>query len=356
MTATTASNLFLKVRHMDADTQDALTRFYLRLIKEETWSYQLKKEGLLLKDQSQEAYRKKLNKFVKLGFLQKGKRYYVEGKPRNPFKPNVGVIRGLVDRYSFTAYEAQAAMETFKLLTKDEEWLRMLDSKLEGKDRLGYFETLFPLVFMGKEISRFFFKLLFISVSRNDAEKADKYSQMHSLLYDMLSEIELDTSFEGIDYVGKRMFLDIYVRDVMGLLYAMGSHDKHWDTMKIAVLEDLTVPLLTPVCYPNCPEGKYEAFCKMALAARYDHMIKHIASVPDHFVKDYYSDNYREELSAYIAYAITSSIKNPREDIRRLLKHLQKDYGVTKQVVESVAIDIQRKIDKHDVKNSPLLP
>ena len=89
MTDHTAFELFLKVKRMDAETQDALTRFYLRLLKEETWSYQLRKENLLLKEQSQEAYRKKLNKFVKMGFLSKGKRYYVDGKPRNPFRSNI---------------------------------------------------------------------------------------------------------------------------------------------------------------------------------------------------------------------------------------------------------------------------
>ncbi len=355
MTQVTASELLTRLRHMDADTQDALTRFYLRLLKEETWSYQLRKENLLLKEQSQEAYRKKLNKFVKLGFLSKGKRYYVDGKPRNPFKPNPDVIKCLVERYSFAPYECFAAMETFKYLIKDEKWLRTLDSKLDSKDRLGFFETIFPLVFMGREISRFFFKLLFISAAKSDSVEK-RYEKVHGLLMEMLSDIELDIAHDGIDHVGKRLFLDVHVKDIMMLLYALGASEKHIDTMKIAILEDLTVPLLTPIKYPNCLKGKYESFAKMSPDKRYDVIIGHILSVSDHFVKDFYGDDWERELSAYIAYAITSSINNPRDDIKKLLKHLQTDYGVTRQVVETVAIDIQRKIDRHDARNSPLFP
>ncbi|WP_195127349.1 hypothetical protein, partial [Nocardia puris] len=66
---------------MDSKTEDDLTRFYLRLLKEGSWSYQLRKENILAKKQSQEAYRKKLNKFTRQGFLSKGKKYYLDGKP-----------------------------------------------------------------------------------------------------------------------------------------------------------------------------------------------------------------------------------------------------------------------------------
>jgi hypothetical protein len=358
LTDYTAKELFLKVKHMDAETQDALTRFYLRLLKEETWSYQLRKENLLLKEQSQEAYRKKLNKFVRMGFLSKGKRYYVDGKPRNPFKSNIDVIKSLVECYSFTKYEADAALVTFKELGKDPVWVGSLDEKLTGRDRLKFMDTLFPLVFMGREISRFFFKLLFISVSRSSTQsaKAEKYRAVHGLLLEMLSNIELNISHDGVDYIGKRLFLDIYVKDVMLLLYAVGATEKHSDTMKIAILEDITIPLLTPVEHRNCPQREYKRFCSMSPAERFDEMVRHIGSTKDHFVKDYYGDSWAQELASYIAYAITSSIENPRDDIQGLLKHLQDKYSVTREVVGTVALEIKKKMDRHDVKNNPLVP
>jgi len=358
LTDYTAKELFLKVKHMDAETQDALTRFYLRLLKEETWSYQLRKENLLLKEQSQEAYRKKLNKFVRMGFLSKGKRYYVDGKPRNPFKANNDVIKSLVECYSFTKYETDAALATFKDLSKDPIWIASLDEKLKSRERLKFLDTLFPLVFMGREISRFFFKLLFISVSRSSMRtpKADKFKAVHGLLLEMLNNIELNISHDGVDYIGKRLFLDVYVKDVMLLLYAVGAYEKHSDTMKIAILEDVTIPLFTPVSHSNCPPKELKRFTSMAPAGRFDDIVKHISSTKDHFVKDYYGGTWEQELASYIAYAVTSSIENPREDIQALLKHLQDKYGVTREVVGSVALEIQRKIDRHDMKNSPLVP
>jgi hypothetical protein len=358
VTEYTAKELFLKVKHMDAEVQDALTRFYLRLLKEETWSYQLRKENLLLKEQSQEAYRKKLNKFVRIGFLSKGKRYYVDGKPRNPFKSNLDVIRSIVDRYSFTKYETEAALISFKELTKDPSWVASLDEKLKSRERLRYLDTIFPLVFMGREISRFFFKLLFISVARStpQAQKNPKYKAAHSLMLELLNNIELDVSYDGIDYVGKRFFLDVYVKDVMMLLYAMGAVEKHSDTMKVAILEDITIPLFTPVEHRNVTAKEYKRFVSMKPAERFDDMVRHIGGIKDHFVKDYYGENWVQELAAYIAYAITSSIEHPRDDIQGLLRHLQDKYSVTREIVDTVALEIQKKIDRSDVKNSPLIP
>ncbi|MFH1056164.1 MAG: hypothetical protein V1744_08735 [Candidatus Altiarchaeota archaeon] len=358
MTEFTAKELFLKVKHMDAETQDALTRFYLRLLKEETWSYQLKKENMLLREQSQEAYRKKLNKFVRMGFLSKGKRYYVDGKPRNPFKANLDVIKAIVDRYSFTKYETEAALLSFKELTKKPAWISSLDEKLHSKERLKFLDTLFPLVFMGREISRYFFKLLFISFSRTTPQlnKDDKYKAVHSLLMDMLNNIELSISYDGIDYVGKRLFLDLYVKDVMMLLYAMGAVEKHSDTMKVAILEDVTIPLLTPVKHPNAPEKEYKRFVSMSPAGRFDEIVKNIGAVKDHLVKEYYGESWEQELASYVAYAITSSIENPRDDIQGLLRHIQDKYSVTRENVETVAVEIQKKIDRHDSRNNPLVP
>jgi hypothetical protein len=358
LTECTATDLFLKVKHMDAETQDALTRFYLRLIKDETWSYQLRKENLLLKEQSQEAYRKKLNKFVRMGFLARGKRYYVDGKPRNPFKSDIEVVRTIVERYSFTRYEAEAAIISFKALSKDPAWVASLDEKLKSRERLKFFDTLFPLVFMGREISRFFFKLLFISVSRSSMHSAKnaKYKAVNDLLLEMLNNIELNISYDGVDYVGKRFFLDIYVKDMMTLLYAMGASEKHSDTMKIAILEDITIPLLTPVKHRNAPEKEYKRFAAMTPADRFDDMVKQVNSVSDHFIRDYYGQSWEQELASYIAYAITSSVENPKDDIQALLRHLQDRYSVTREVVDTVAIEIQKKIDRHDARNSPLIP
>lgn len=358
MTEYTAKELLLRVKQMDAVTQDALTRFYLRLLKDETWSYQLRKENVLLKEQSQEAYRKKLNKFVKAGFLARGKKYYMDGKPRNPFKSNPEVIRSIVERYSFAKYETEAALTTFKELTRDPAWTSSLDEKLHSRERLVFLDTIFPLVFMGREISRFFFKLLFISASRSSPKimKDAKYKAMHAMLLEMLANIELDIPYDGIDYVGKRLFLDIYVKDVMMLLYAVGALDKHLDTMKIAILEDITIPLFTPVKHPNCPEKDYNRFVAMTPSQRFDDIVSHITSVKGHFIKEYYGDGWAKELASYIAYAITSSIDNPRDDIQALLRHLQNRYSVTRESVAAVAQDIQKKIDRDDSKNSLLMP
>lgn len=357
MSEHTAKELFLKVKHMDADTQDALTRFYLRLLKEETWSYQLRKENLLPKEQSQEAYRKKLNKFVKLGFLTKGKRYHVDGKPRNPFKANVNVVKAIVNRYSFAKYETDAALATFKHLSKDPSWIANLDEKLAGKERMKLLDTLFPMVFMGKEISRFFFKLLFISVSRTTPQLAmsDKYRAVHGLLMEMLGNIELNISHEGVDYIGKRMFLDVYVKDVMMLLYAVGALEKHYDTMKIAILEDITIPLLTPVQHPNVPEKEYRQFLRKTPGARFDEMVRHINHVKGHFITDYYGKEWEQELATYIAYAIVSSIDDPKDDIQAFLSHLQSKYSVTKELVDMVALEIQKKINRGSPNSSSLL-
>lgn len=329
---------------MDADTQDALTRFYLRLLRDETWSYQLKKESLLPKEQSQEAYRKKLNKFVKLGFLSKSKRYYVDGKPRNPFKPNTNVISSLVMRYSLTRYEALAAMETFKSFSRCERWIANTTKMLECGQRLKFYETIFPLVFMGPQISRFFFRLLFISARRKQKE-TKRYSQLHGLLSAMLDDIELDIAHEGIDHIGKRLFLDVHVKELMMLVYAVGATQKHADTMRIATLEELTVPLLSPIRYPNTPIGKYEEFAGLSACKRYDAVMEHIRNVSDHFVKDYYGAGWEASLSAYLTYAIKSSLSDPKDEIRSLLAHIIKTYGVTKRHIEDVAIDIQSKIE-----------
>jgi hypothetical protein len=358
VTEHTAKELFLKVKQMDAETQDALTRFFLRLLKDETWSYQLRKENLLLKEQSQEAYRKKLNKFVKAGFLTKGKRYYMDGKPRNPFRSNPEVIRAIVERYSFTKYEAEAALVTFKDLTKDPLWLSGLDEKLRSSEKLKLLDTLFPIVFMGREISRFFFQLLFMSVSRNapNTVKNSKYKAAFGLLMEMLNNVELNISYDGIDYVGKRFFLDIYVKDVMMLLYAVGAVEKHSDTMKIAILEDITIPLLTPIKHKNAPEKDYRRFMSMQPSARFDEIVNHIRGVNGHFVKDYYGEEWEKELASYLAYAITTSIENPREDIQGLLRHFHDKYSITRDLVDNVAAEIQKKIDRYDVKNSRLIP
>jgi len=345
----TAKELFLKIKHIDADTEDALTRFYLRLLKEETWSYQLRKEELLLKKQSQEAYRKKLNKFVKAGFLKKGKAYHVDGKPRIPFQADEEVIKSVIQRYSFIKYEAESAMMSFKELKKDKIWIQSLDEKLMSSERIKFLNTIFPLVFMGREISRFFFKLLFISVTRSSDEPqlSSKYEGMHNLLLDMLNKIELDITHDGVDYIGKRLFLDIYVKEVMMLLYAMGAVEKHWDTMKVAILEDITIPVLTPVKHRNDNDKEYEKLISKTPGERFDEIVNYVNKIKDHFIKDYYGDRWESELAAYIAYAIKSSIQDPNESITEFLTHLQDNYNVTEDLISNVAQDIERKMDKH---------
>jgi len=281
----------------------------------------------------------------------------MDGKPRNPFTANVDVIKSIVERYSFTKYETEAAVVTFRELTKDANWVNSLDEKLRSRERLKFLDTLFPLIFMGREISRFFFKLLFISVSRTAPQLREnsKYRMMHGLLMEMLNNIELNISHDGVDYIGKRLFLDIYIKDVMMLLYAMGAVEKHWDTMKIAILEDITIPLLTPVKHRNVPEKEYDRFMERTPGARFDEIVKHINGTKGHFVKDYYGEEWEQELASYIAYAITSSIENPRDDIQVFLRHLQDKYSVTRELVDMVGMEIQRKIDRHDVKNNPLI-
>jgi hypothetical protein len=358
LTEHSVKELFLTVKHMDAESQDALTRFFLRLLKEETWSYQLRKENLLRKEQSQEAYRKKLNKFVKMGFLSKGKVYYVDGKPRNPFKANPELVKSIVDRYAFTKYEAEAAMTTFREMGKDPAWVASVDEKLKGGERLRFLDTMFPLIFMGREISRFFFKLLYISISRSNAnnQKNGRFRAVHGLLLEMLNNIELNVTHDGIDYVGKRLFLDVYVKDVMMLLYAVGAVEKHRDTMKIAILEDVTMPLLSPSRHKNVPEKEYKRFMSMTPAERFDEVVRQVNASKAHFIKDYYGEAWSQELAAYIAYALMSSLENPKDDVQGLLRHLQEKYSVTRESVDAVALDIQKKIDRYDAKNSPLLP
>ncbi|MFC2163259.1 hypothetical protein ACFLRF_06215 [Candidatus Altiarchaeota archaeon] len=346
--SSTAKEIFLKIKHIDAETEDSLTRFFLRLLKEETWSYQLRKEDLLIKKQSQEAYRKKLNKFVRSGFLKKGKRYFVDGKPRIPFHANEDVIKSIIQRYSFTQYEAHAAITSFRMLRKDKEWIETLDEKLGSNERMKLLNTLFPLIFMGKEISRFFFKLLFISVTRTtkEIELASKYDGMHKLLLDIMNNIELDITQEGIDYIGKRLFLDIYVKEVMTLLYATGAIEKHWDTMKVAILEDVTIPILTPVKPLNCLEKDYKIFLKKTPGKRFDEIVEHVNGIKDHFIKDYYGERWESELASYIAYAIKASIDNPNTIIEDFLKHLEDTYKVNEELINTVAREMERKIEQ----------
>jgi hypothetical protein len=337
------------VRRMDADAQDSLTRFYLRLLKEETWSYQLRKENLLLKKQSQEAYRKKLNKYVKMGFLERAKKYYVDGKPRNPFKPNLEIIKSIIGRYSLTKYEAEAAYATFKGMQKNNRWMGTLEDKLESAEKLRFLDTLFPLIFMGPEIPRFFMKLMFSTMSIQAGDEGD-WTQTQATLSKIASNIRFNTSHAGIDHVGKRLFMDVYVKDIMTLLYPDDALEKHMDTMKIAVLEDITIPHLMPEKYPNTPEKEYLRFQAMKPEKRHDHIIDHIRQTPDHMIKDCYGPMWDRELAAYITYAIKTSIEDPRGDIRGLLRHMAKRHNLTREMVDEVGADIQRKIERHDLR------
>jgi hypothetical protein len=182
-----------------------------------------------------------------------------------------------------------------------------------------------------------------------------KYAHAYGLLSDILNNVQFDISYDGVDYVGKRFFLDVYVKDVMMLLYASGASEKHWDTMKIAILEDVTLPLFMPLKHQNSSDREYSRFANMTTSARFDEIIKYIDEVKDHFIKDYYGEGWQNELACYIAYAVTSSLDDPREDIQGLLRHLQTKYSVSRERVESVATDIQRKIDRNDLKGNSLL-
>jgi hypothetical protein len=349
-----ASELITKLKDMDSDTEDALTRFYLRLLKAETWSYQLRKENLLPKPQSQEAYRKKLNKFVKLGFLSKGKRYYVDGKPRNPFKANNSVIQSLIRRYSIAKYEEDTALIRYREIEKTQIWQSLLDDKLSSSERLRFLDTLFPILFIGEEIIRFFLKLLFISTFSKNVKKTK--NQSSTALMELLTDLDVDSSIKGIDYIGKRMFLDIYVKDVMALLYASGHQEKHWEIMKMGILEEFTITLLSPQDHPGTNAKVFKRFSKLSCSKRFDEMIEYIKSVKDHFVKDYYGRDWENELSSYVAYAITSSIERPNPQIREFLTYLEKKYSITSEVIDSVEFEIQKKIDRHDAKSDSLIP
>lgn len=353
---TTAKQYFLKLKHMDSKTEDSLTRFYLRLLKSGSWSYQLRKENLLLKRQSQEAYRKKLNKFTKQGFLTKGKKYMVDGKPRIPFEANTEMIKSIVERYAITPVESKAAMLTFNDLKTQDDWIQTLNEKLESEERLKLMNTLFPIVFMGHEISKFFFRLLVISVTRSTPEfkKNNQYDDMHKMLVNVLNTIQLSIAHDGADYIGKRLFLDYYVKDVMTLLYATGANEKHWDTMKIAILEDVTIPLLTPVSYPFASRDSNE-FNALKPQDRFEMIINHIKKSEDHFVKDYYGDDWESGLALYIYYALTTSLQKPSREIKDFIQYLSTEHNLTKKAVKKVEQELNNKLERHKNEKATIL-
>ena len=355
--ARTASQYLATLKRTDSKTEDDLTRFYLRLLKGGSWSYQLRKENILAKKQSQEAYRKKLNKFTKQGFLTKGKKYYIDGKPRIPFEPNPQVIQAFIDRYSILPLESKAAMKTFSELKKQDSWIQTLNEKIDNTaEPMKFVNTLFPLVFMGHEISKFFFRLLLISVSRSSqgVTANTQYEKMHNMLLDVLGKIQLSITHEGADYIGKRIFLDIYVKEVMNLLYATGANEKHWDTMKIAILEDVTIPLLTPISYAHAGKDCM-SFNKKEPADRFSEMVGHVKKQPEHYIKEYYGDDWMEDLAAYIHYALSSSLRNPSKEIKEFIGFISSEYNLTKKKLKEVEDEITSKVEQHKNEKATLL-
>jgi len=166
--------------------------------------------------------------------LAKGKKYYVDGKPRNPFKSNTDVIKAIIERYSFTDYEADAAATAYKDLLKSPELQAGLEEKLKSREKLPFLESIFPLIFMGEQISKFFLRLLILSVSRDSKTKDGKQHAAEGMLSQIVEHVDLNVSYDGVDFIGKKFFMDLFVRDMMSLVYAYGASLKHRDLMKIS--------------------------------------------------------------------------------------------------------------------------
>jgi len=114
--------------------------------------------------------------------------------------------------------------------------------------------------------------------------------------------------------------------------------------------------LFAPVKYPHSQPKGYQRFASLKPANRFDEIIGYITDVKEHFVKDYYGPDWERELGAYVAYALSESLDNPTEEVKSLLRHLHEKYAVTRERVNTVAADIQMKIENNDPSKVSTLP
>ncbi|MFC2154633.1 hypothetical protein ACFLRC_04060 [Candidatus Altiarchaeota archaeon] len=327
-------------------SEDSLTRLYLRMLKGESWSYSLALEKILPDTKSQEAYRKNLNKFSNRGFLLKGKKYYVGGKPRIPFTSNPQIIHAWIQRYSFTDYEDYDAGRIIKNLHQKEEWISGLEEKIASKENLDLPIAIFSLYFMGKEVSNFFFKLLVISVVGLPTEKKSDQSSMviFNLLLNILSNLNIDRTYDGVDYLGKRFFTDIYLGKAMSLLYSQGYRDRHQEFMRVAIIEDLVELILDPKNSLTHPSSSYKKFIELTFEERIENIFSYIDSQSDHLVKDYFGTNWKKKIAAYTYYTIEKTIDEHPAEVKKLLGHLKKNYDLTESQLNAISKEFRKKI------------
>jgi len=341
-----------KIHHaleeMSEHTEDALTRLYLRLLDENSWSYKLCKERILRDGKSQEIYRKRLNQFTDKGFLLKGEVREVRGKPRIMFSANHEVIHAYIRRYSFTPYEYNIALNILSTLKTREERKQSIKQKLKSKNRLSFERTIFSTYFMGEEISRFFFKLLVISIMGHplNTRGDSSFGIIYNLFLNLLSNLKINVSYQGIDFIGKRFFLDRYVKVIIELLYSLNYRQRHREIMQIAIVEDVIESLTNPQKYveDGLITKDETGYLNASYSKRFDTMIEYIESVEDHFVPEYFPSKWENRLACYILYTIEKSIEEPRLPVREFLTHLKENYDVTDKQLDEISMEFRRKI------------
>lgn len=336
-----------KIRRLTPTSEDSLTRLYLRTLTNDAWSYTLATENLLTGNKSQEAYRKALNKFARQGFLEKGQRYFVGGKPRIPFSANQDVLTAYVQRYAFAPHEEYEAKRIIQNLPQKEEFNTALSEKLNQEPLLDYTTTLFSLYFMGRNVSTFFFRLLVISVVGLPTEKRNDQNSMiiFNLLLNMLSNLAIDRDYDGADFIGKRFFIDVYVEKSMELLYATRHRERHAGIMRTALIEDLVDVLLDPKSHTPRPTSSYKRYHDSSYVERMTHLADYIDSQDDHVIKDYFGAQWKTKAATYVSYSLEKTIEEPTDELEALLAHLKKDYDVTDRRLANVSAEFRKKIN-----------
>ncbi|MFH1722126.1 MAG: hypothetical protein ABH950_05940 [Candidatus Altiarchaeota archaeon] len=343
----TTKGIQAKLEDLTGKSEDSLTRLYLRMINGESWSYTLAKENLLLGVKTQEAYRKSLNNFSKKEFLIKGQKYHVGGKPRIPFYSNPEIIHAWVRRYSFSPHEETDAQHIIKNLQQKEEWANSIQEKMGRKDNLDFVTSLFSIYFMGKEVSNFFFKLLVISVVGLPSEKRSDQNSMiiFNLLLNMLSNLAIDRSYDGVDYLGKRFFLDIYVAKSMELLYSLGYKQRHKEIMRVAIIEDLVTLILDPKSYTARPTAAYKKYKELSSKQRIEEIFEYIGAQPDQYGKDFFGKNWKTNIAAYLHYALEHAVDEPTRNVKNILSYLQSTYELSENQLSTISDEFKKKIN-----------
>ncbi len=336
-----------RITRLTPASEDVLTRLFLRTLTEDAWSYTLATEHLLPGNKSQEAYRKALNKFSRQGFLKKGQRYYACGKPRIPFGANQDVLSAYIRRYAFVSYEEHDAKRLAQNLPKKEEFNTAVSEKLTQDSLLDFTNTLFSLYFMGKNVSTFFFRLLVISVVGLPTEKRNDQNSMiiFNLLLNMLSNLAIDRDYDGIDYLGKRFFIDVYVEKSMELLYATRHRERHAEIMRTALVEDLVDIVLDPKSHTPRPTGAYRKYQESSYIERMESLTDYVEDAPDHAILDYFGQQWKTKIAAHIAYALDKTIEEPTDELDRFLAHLKKEFDVTDRRMAAISAEFRRKIN-----------